>query len=56
MRAFFSSTASASAGNENDSCPFRSGAVSYLLINFLMTAAPLAMHICGHSHTVSGRR
>jgi len=24
------------------------GAVSYLLMNFLMTAAPLAMHICGH--------
>lgn len=27
------------------------GAVSYLLMNFLMTAAPLAMHICGHSQT-----
>ena len=26
-----------------------SGAVSYMLMNFLMTAAPLAMHICGHS-------
>ncbi|KRC83373.1 MFS transporter [Achromobacter sp. Root83] len=25
------------------------GAVSYMLMNFLMTAAPLAMHICGHS-------
>src|SRR5699024_4262608 len=25
------------------------GAVSYLLMNFLMTAAPLAMHLCGHS-------
>ena len=25
------------------------GAVSYLLMNFLMTAAPLAMHMCGHS-------
>ncbi len=24
------------------------GAVSYLLMNFLMTAAPLAMHLCGH--------
>jgi len=24
------------------------GAVSYLLMNFLMTAAPLAMHMCGH--------
>ncbi|AMR80577.1 MFS transporter [Cupriavidus nantongensis] len=24
------------------------GAVSYMLMNFLMTAAPLAMHICGH--------
>lgn len=28
-----------------------SGAVSYMLMNFLMTAAPLAMHICGHSQT-----
>ncbi|HRO57971.1 MAG TPA: MFS transporter [Burkholderiaceae bacterium] len=26
-----------------------SGAVSYLLMNFLMTAAPLAMQMCGHS-------
>ena len=25
------------------------GAVSYLLMNFLMTAAPLAMHLCGHA-------
>jgi len=25
------------------------GAVSYMLMNFLMTAAPLAMHLCGHS-------
>ncbi len=25
------------------------GAVSYMLMNFLMTAAPLAMHMCGHS-------
>jgi len=25
------------------------GAVSYLLMNFLMTSAPLAMRICGHS-------
>lgn len=25
------------------------GAVSYMLMNFLMTAAPLAMRICGHS-------
>jgi predicted MFS family arabinose efflux permease len=25
------------------------GAVSYLVMNFLMTAAPLAMHQCGHS-------
>ncbi|MGE0802371.1 MAG: MFS transporter [Lautropia sp.] len=24
------------------------GAVSYLVMNFLMTAAPLAMHLCGH--------
>ena len=29
------------------------GAVSYLLMNFLMTAAPLAMHICGHSQESS---
>ena len=27
------------------------GAVSYLLMNFLMTAAPLAMHMHGHSQT-----
>lgn len=27
------------------------GAVTYLLMNFLMTAAPLAMHMEGHSHT-----
>lgn len=26
------------------------GAISYLLMNFLMTAAPLAMHMHGHSH------
>ncbi len=26
-----------------------SGAVSYMLMNFLMTSAPLAMHMCGHS-------
>ncbi|HLU01508.1 MAG TPA: MFS transporter, partial [Advenella sp.] len=26
-----------------------SGAVAYMLMNFLMTSAPLAMHICGHS-------
>lgn len=26
------------------------GAVSYMLMNFLMTAAPLAMHMEGHSH------
>lgn len=26
-----------------------SGSVSYMLMNFLMTAAPLAMHLCGHS-------
>ncbi|MFT4102957.1 MAG: MFS transporter [Burkholderiaceae bacterium] len=26
-----------------------SGAVSYMLMNFLMTAAPLAMHLCGHT-------
>ncbi len=25
------------------------GAVTYMLMNFLMTAAPLAMHLCGHS-------
>ena len=25
------------------------GAVSYMLMNFLMTSAPLAMHLCGHS-------
>ncbi|WP_051218787.1 MFS transporter [Oceanobacter kriegii] len=25
------------------------GAVSYTLMNFLMTAAPLAMHLCGHT-------
>ncbi|MFK4073699.1 MFS transporter [Ectopseudomonas khazarica] len=25
------------------------GSVSYMLMNFLMTAAPLAMHYCGHS-------
>ncbi len=24
------------------------GSVSYMLMNFLMTAAPLAMHLCGH--------
>ena len=29
------------------------GAVSYLLMNFLMTAAPLAMHLCGHPQEVS---
>lgn len=29
------------------------GAVSYMLMNFLMTAAPLAMHICGHSQESS---
>lgn len=29
------------------------GAVSYLLMNFLMTAAPLAMHWCGHSQAGS---
>ncbi|MCX2684446.1 MULTISPECIES: MFS transporter [Pseudomonas] len=27
------------------------GSVSYMLMNFLMTAAPLAMHHCGHSQT-----
>lgn len=27
------------------------GAVSYMLMNFLMTAAPLAMHMAGHSQT-----
>jgi MFS family permease len=26
------------------------GAVTYMLMNFLMTAAPLAMHLHGHSH------
>ena len=25
------------------------GAASYMVMNFLMTAAPLAMHLCGHS-------
>ena len=29
------------------------GAVSYMLMNFLMTAAPLAMHMNGHSHANS---
>ncbi len=29
------------------------GAVSYLLMNFIMTAAPLAMHICGHPQATS---
>lgn len=29
------------------------GAVSYTLMNFLMTAAPLAMHMNGHSHANS---
>jgi hypothetical protein len=29
------------------------GAVSYMLMNFLMTAAPLAMHMHGHSHANS---
>ena len=29
------------------------GVVSYLLMNFLMTAAPLAMHLCGLSQTAS---
>jgi MFS family permease len=29
------------------------GAVSYLLMNFLMTAAPLAMHLLGHSQQQS---
>ncbi len=29
------------------------GAVSYLLMNFLMTAAPLAMKLCGHSQQSS---
>ena len=29
------------------------GAVSYMLMNFLMTAAPLAMRICGHSQTAA---
>lgn len=30
-----------------------SGAVTYMLMNFLMTAAPLAMHMCGHSQESS---
>ncbi|WP_454691673.1 MFS transporter [Achromobacter aloeverae] len=30
-----------------------SGAVAYMLMNFLMTAAPLAMHICGHSQVAA---
>lgn len=30
-----------------------SGAVAYMLMNFLMTAAPLAMHMCGHSQESS---
>ena len=29
------------------------GAVSYMVMNFLMTAAPLAMHFCGHSQVSS---
>ena len=29
------------------------GAVTYMLMNFLMTAAPLAMHIAGHDHRVA---
>jgi MFS family permease len=29
------------------------GAVSYMLMNFLMTAAPLAMRLCGHSQEAS---
>lgn len=29
------------------------GAVSYMLMNFLMTAAPLAMHLCGHPQQAS---
>lgn len=29
------------------------GAVSYMLMNFLMTAAPLAMRMCGHSQEAS---
>src|SRR3546814_881353 len=29
------------------------GAVSYMLMNFLMTAAPLAMRMCGHSQESS---
>lgn len=29
------------------------GAVSYMLMNFLMTAAPLAMHLCGHSQAAA---
>ena len=29
------------------------GAISYMLMNFLMTAAPLAMRMCGHSQEAS---
>jgi MFS family permease len=29
------------------------GAISYMLMNFLMTAAPLAMRMCGHSQEIS---
>ena len=29
------------------------GAVSYLLMNFLMTAAPLAMRLCGHDQSMA---
>src|SRR3546814_8580415 len=29
------------------------GAVSYLVMNFLVTAAPLAMRMCGHSQEIS---
>ncbi|WP_027080418.1 MFS transporter [Luteimonas mephitis] len=29
------------------------GAVSYLLMNFIMTAAPLAMHVHGHSQAIA---
>jgi MFS family permease len=29
------------------------GAISYMLMNFLMTAAPLAMRLCGHSQANS---
>ncbi|MCB1776311.1 MAG: MFS transporter [Candidatus Competibacteraceae bacterium] len=29
------------------------GAVSYMLMNFLMTAAPLAMRLCGHSQALA---